>query len=90
MCGRAMRMDGIFEGELFSTGSITIGPTGSVIGNLKGLDFLRVEGEVRRKARLVALGRRSLYVMVLEKSFCAYSLDMTRVVPFYFRKTFGG
>lgn len=46
VCGRAMRMDGIFEGQLFSTGSITIGPTGSVMGNLKGLDFLRVEGQV--------------------------------------------
>lgn len=46
-CGRAMRMDGTFVGQLVSTGSITVGPTGKVTGHLKGLKFLRVEGLVR-------------------------------------------
>lgn len=46
-CGRAMRMDGKFVGDLVSTGSITVGPTGKVTGDLKGLKFLRVEGQVK-------------------------------------------
>lgn len=50
-CGRAMRMDGTFVGQLKSTGSITIGPTGQVTGDLKGLKFLRVEGLVREDGR---------------------------------------
>lgn len=45
-CGRSMRMDGKFVGDLVSTGSITVGPTGTVTGDLKGLKFLRVEGQV--------------------------------------------
>lgn len=45
-CGRATRMDGVFEGKLTSVGSISIGPTGKVVGNLKGLEFLKVEGQV--------------------------------------------
>lgn len=47
-CGRAMRMDGKFVGDLVSTGSITVGPTGKVTGDLKGLKFLRVEGQVKK------------------------------------------
>lgn len=47
-CGRSMRMDGKFVGDLVSSGSITVGPTGTVTGDLKGLKFLRVEGQVRR------------------------------------------
>lgn len=45
-CGRAMRMDGSFEGQLMSKGDVTVGPTGKVTGDLKGLKFLRVEGLV--------------------------------------------
>ncbi|CAM9364606.1 unnamed protein product, partial [Laminaria digitata] len=45
-CGRSMRMDGKFVGDLVSSGSITVGPTGTVTGDLKGLKFLRVEGQV--------------------------------------------
>lgn len=42
-----MRMEGKFIGHLVSAGSVTVGPTGMIRGDLKGLKFLRVEGHVR-------------------------------------------
>lgn len=45
-CGRAMKMDGKFVGTLVSSGSVTVGPTGRIEGDLKGLKSVHVEGQV--------------------------------------------
>ncbi|CAN0191008.1 unnamed protein product [Pylaiella littoralis] len=45
-CGRAITIKGSFEGELRSTGDITVAPGGSIKGDLKGLKFLLVQGQV--------------------------------------------
>ena len=64
-CGRAMRMDGKFVGDLVSSGSITVGPTGTVTGDLKGLKFLRVEGQVRAMAAVVVVAVVVVVVVVV-------------------------
>lgn len=62
-CGRAMRMDGIFVGQLLSTGSITVGPTGQVTGDLKGLKSLRVEGQVSHLPHFSLAAKNSIGVI---------------------------
>jgi cytoskeletal protein CcmA (bactofilin family) len=41
---RLLRIDGCFEGLLVSHGDLIIGPTGSLIGNLKGIQNLVIDG----------------------------------------------
>lgn len=45
-CGRATRVEGRFEGDLHTTGDITVAPGGLIRGDLKGLRFLLVQGQV--------------------------------------------
>ncbi|CAB1117929.1 unnamed protein product [Ectocarpus sp. CCAP 1310/34] len=45
-CGRSLRMEGTFQGDLISTGRVVVAPTGKIKGDLKGLKFLLVEGQV--------------------------------------------
>lgn len=40
-------MEGTFQGDLISTGRVVVAPTGKIKGDLKGLKFLLVEGQVR-------------------------------------------
>lgn len=47
-CGRSLKVEGKFAGELVSTGSVTIGPTGTVTGDLDNIKFLLVDGQVKR------------------------------------------
>lgn len=44
-----MKMEGSFAGDLVSTGDIVVAPTGKIAGDLKGLRFLLIEGQVRRE-----------------------------------------
>lgn len=46
-----MKMEGSFAGDLVSTGDIVVAPTGRIAGDLKGLKFLLVEGQVRVAVR---------------------------------------
>ncbi|CAM9882534.1 unnamed protein product [Chrysoparadoxa australica] len=43
---KLLRIDGVFEGKLISAGSVVIGPTGSVTGDLKGLSEVYCEGKI--------------------------------------------
>ncbi|CAM9924208.1 unnamed protein product [Scytosiphon promiscuus] len=45
-CGRSVKMEGSFSGDIVSTGDVIVAPTGKIAGDLKGLKFLLVEGEV--------------------------------------------
>lgn len=45
-CGRSTKVEGSFAGNLVSTGDIVVAPTGKIAGDLKGLKFLLVEGQV--------------------------------------------
>ncbi|MBI2742886.1 MAG: polymer-forming cytoskeletal protein [Chlamydiales bacterium] len=60
---KVLRIDGIFEGELLSSGKIIIGPTGQVKANID-LDeaFIsgKVEGNIRVRGRCVLRGRAEI------------------------------
>lgn len=45
-CGRSLKVEGSFTGDLVSTGEIFVAPAGKIAGDLKGLKFLLVEGQV--------------------------------------------
>lgn len=58
-CGRSLRMEGTFQGDLISTGRVVVAPTGKIKGDLKGIKFLLVEGQVRMISYVIPLyGKR--------------------------------
>ena len=59
----SLRIDGTFEGELLSEGTLIVGPTGFVKANINLLEAFisgTVEGDITVKERLVLRGRASV------------------------------
>lgn len=60
---KVLRIDGIFEGELLSSGKIIIGPTGQVKANIDLEEAYisgKVEGNIRVRGKLVLRGRAEI------------------------------
>jgi cytoskeletal protein CcmA (bactofilin family) len=60
---KLLRIDGIFEGELHSTGKLIIGPTGSVTANIDLEEAFisgKVIGNITVKKRLVLRGKAEI------------------------------
>ena len=43
---RLLRIDGYFEGKLISNGSLIVGPTGVVVGNVTDMDEVLCDGKI--------------------------------------------
>jgi len=59
----SLRIDGIFEGELISSGTLIVGPTGFVKANINLQEAFisgTVEGDITVAERLVLRGRASV------------------------------
>ena len=60
---KLLRIDGTFEGELFSSGKLIVGPTGAVTANINLEEAFisgKVTGDITVKTRLVLRGRAEI------------------------------